>query len=164
MHVRATGIDEHSVVLTTAALAASSGSTSRLRRRWSTTELQGIGRDITDRWRAENALRQKEISLREAYERIRSLAHRLILAQEAERTEIARDLHDDVSQQLAALGIGLSLVEDTWLIRIELQTPEVSQLRQMASGLAEKRATRLARTPSWRAQACRTERGGRLTL
>ncbi len=27
-----------------------------------------------------------------------------MLAQEAERTEIARDLHDDVSQQLAALG------------------------------------------------------------
>src|SRR5262245_323525 len=47
-------------------------------------ELQGIGRDITDRWRAEEALRQKETKLREAYERIRSLAHRLILAQEAE--------------------------------------------------------------------------------
>ena len=48
-------------------------------------EMQGIGRDITDRWRAEEALRLKEASLREAYERIKSLAHRLILAQEAER-------------------------------------------------------------------------------
>ncbi|HZM92550.1 MAG TPA: PAS domain-containing sensor histidine kinase [Vicinamibacterales bacterium] len=100
-------------------------------------ELQGIGRDITDRWRAEEALRQKEMSLREAYERIRSLAHRLILAQEAERTQIARELHDDVSQQLAALGIGLSLLEarlpDTESVR-----HEVTNLRQMASGLAEK--------------------------
>ena len=31
---------------------------------------------------------------------------RLILSQEAERTEIARELHDDVNQQLAAMAIG----------------------------------------------------------
>jgi PAS domain S-box-containing protein len=100
-------------------------------------ELQGIGRDTTERWRAEEALRQKEMSLREAYDRIRSLAHRLILAQEAERTQIARELHDDVSQQLAALGIGLSLVEgrmsDGDSVRVE-----VAKLRHVASGLAEK--------------------------
>jgi PAS domain S-box-containing protein len=100
-------------------------------------ELQGIGRDITARWRTEEALRQKEGSLREAYERIRSLAHRLILAQEAERTEIARDLHDDVSQQLAALGIGLSMVEARMADRTNLRE-EVARLRQVASGLAEK--------------------------
>jgi PAS domain S-box-containing protein len=100
-------------------------------------ELQGIGRDITDRWRAEEALRQKEASLREAYERIRSLAHRLILAQEAERTEIARDLHDDVSQQLAALGIGLSLVEARLADHPDTRD-EIAQLRQVATGLAEK--------------------------
>jgi PAS domain S-box-containing protein len=100
-------------------------------------ELQGIGRDITDRWRAEEALRQKEASLREAYERIRSLAHRLILAQEAERTEIARDLHDDVSQQLAALGIGLSLVEARLADHPDTRD-EITQLRHVATGLAEK--------------------------
>jgi PAS domain S-box-containing protein len=100
-------------------------------------ELQGIGRDITDRWRAEEALRQKEASLREAYERIRSLAHRLILAQEAERTEIARDLHDDVSQQLAALGIGLSLVEARLADHPDTRA-EIAHLRQVATGLAEK--------------------------
>jgi two-component system sensor histidine kinase UhpB len=99
-------------------------------------ELQGIGRNITDRWLAEEALRQKEASLRAAYERIRSLAHRLILAQEAERTEIARDLHDDISQQLAALGIGLSLVEAQ--MTDDAQRGEVVSLRQMATGLAEK--------------------------
>jgi PAS domain S-box-containing protein len=100
-------------------------------------ELQGIGRDITDRWRAEEALREKEARLREAYLRIRSLAHQLMLAQEAERTEIARDLHDDVSQQLAALGIGLSLIE----ARVndgEFVRDEVIRLRQVAVGLAEK--------------------------
>jgi PAS domain S-box-containing protein len=100
-------------------------------------ELQGIGRDITDRWRAEEALRQKETSLREAYERIRSLAHRLMLAQEAERTEIARDLHDDISQQLAALGIGLSLLE-TRVSDQERLHGDVVRLRRMASALAER--------------------------
>jgi PAS domain S-box-containing protein len=100
-------------------------------------ELQGIGRDITDRWRSDEALRQNEIRLREAYQRIRSLAHRLMLAQEAERTEIARDLHDDVGQQLAALEIGLSLVE-THAADSDGFRDEVSRLRQMASALAEK--------------------------
>jgi PAS domain S-box-containing protein len=103
----------------------------------SVRELQGIGRDITDRWRAEEALRQKEMSLREAYERIRSLAHRLILAQEAERTQIARELHDDVSQQLAALGIGLSLLEAR-MPQSDSVRQEVTKLRHVASGLAEK--------------------------
>jgi PAS domain S-box-containing protein len=131
-------IDEHSVVLPDGTLG---------RQQWidhviaspdgGLTELQGIGRDITDRWRAEEALRQKEMSLREAYERIRSLAHRLMLAQEAERTEIARDLHDDISQQLAALGIGLSLLETRVADQDRVQS-EVIKLRQMASGLAER--------------------------
>ena len=100
-------------------------------------ELQGIGRDITDRWRAEETLREKENSLHEAYVRIRSLAHQLMLAQEAERTEIARDLHDDVSQQLAALGIGLSLIEG----RVhdgEFVREEVTRLREVAIALADK--------------------------
>jgi len=131
-------VDEHGVVMPDGSLG---------RQQWvdhviaspggGTVELQAIGRDITDRWRVEEALRQKEMSLREAYERIRSLAHRLMLAQEAERTEIARDLHDDISQQLAALGIGLSLLETHVAGQDRLQD-EVTKLRQVASGLAER--------------------------
>jgi two-component system sensor histidine kinase UhpB len=60
-----------------------------------------------------------------------------MLAQEAERTEIARDLHDDISQQLAALGIGLSLLETRVADQDRVQS-EVIKLRQMASGLAER--------------------------
>ena len=78
------------------------------RRRGTARHRAGHHRSLARRRSASAEARSR---LREAYERIRSLAHRLILAQEAERTEIARDLHDDVSQQLAALGIGLSLVE-----------------------------------------------------
>lgn len=54
----------------------------------------GSALDITDR---------KEIE-----EANRDLAGRLINAQEAERTRIARDLHDDLSQQLAGIAIMLS--------------------------------------------------------
>ena len=49
--------------------------------------------------------RRVEEDLRTAYEQNRDLAGRLIHAQEAERTRIARDLHDDVGQQLAGLAI-----------------------------------------------------------
>ena len=49
--------------------------------------------------------RRVEEDLRTSYEQNRDLAGRLIHAQEAERTRIARDLHDDVGQQLAGLAI-----------------------------------------------------------
>ena len=48
---------------------------------------------------------------RQADDKIASLAGRLITAQEAERSRIARDLHDDINQQLASLSIALSGVK-----------------------------------------------------
>jgi len=47
---------------------------------------------------------------RKAEARVRDLGSRLLNAQEAERSRIARDLHDDVSQQLALLSINLELL------------------------------------------------------
>ena len=46
-------------------------------------------------------------SLRTSYERIRDLGSRLLKAQETERSRIARELHDDISQQLALLTMDL---------------------------------------------------------
>jgi PAS domain S-box-containing protein len=63
---------------------------------------------ILERKRAETALREKEAALRVSYERIQDLAGRLISAQERERRRIARDLHDDINQQIAGLSIALS--------------------------------------------------------
>jgi hypothetical protein len=53
----------------------------------------GIGIDITERRKAREALQE--------------LTGRLIDAQEQERARISRELHDDFSQRLALLGIGL---------------------------------------------------------
>ena len=60
------------------------------------------------RARSERALRDSERQLRQSFDLNRDLGGRLINAQEAERTRIARDLHDDVSQQLAGVSIAFS--------------------------------------------------------
>jgi signal transduction histidine kinase len=57
-----------------------------------------IHRDITERKRTE--------------ESIRELSGRLLHAQEDERCRIARELHDDVNQQLALLAIEIQRVEE----------------------------------------------------
>jgi signal transduction histidine kinase len=64
--------------------------------------------EITDRVRGQEALAASEAALRHSHARTRNLAGRLITAQETERTRIARQLHDDVSQRLATIAIGLS--------------------------------------------------------
>jgi PAS domain S-box-containing protein len=56
--------------------------------------LRGTVQDITERKRAEEALS--------------SMNGRLIEAQESERARIARDLHDDIGQQLALLALALT--------------------------------------------------------
>lgn len=70
--------------------------------------LVGTDSDITERKRVQEAIHENEAALRASGEKIQNLAGRLIVAQEAERARIARDLHDDVSQQLAGLSIALS--------------------------------------------------------
>ena len=70
--------------------------------------------DITERKKAEAQLRSANTGLeRELRERtraeqeIQALSARLINAHEEERTRLARELHDDISQQIAALIIGM---------------------------------------------------------
>jgi signal transduction histidine kinase len=59
------------------------------------------------RRQAESDLLENQIELRQSYERIRDLGSRLLNAQETERSRVARDLHDDISQQMALLEIDL---------------------------------------------------------
>ena len=64
----------------------------------------------TRRRRAEEQMRASEAQLRTTYDRIRDLGSRLLNAQETERSRIARELHDDIGQQLAVLTIDLELL------------------------------------------------------
>lgn len=62
---------------------------------------------IEERHAVERRLQESQTELNRNYERIRDLAGRLMRVQEEERKRIARELHDDISQQIASLIIGL---------------------------------------------------------
>jgi signal transduction histidine kinase len=64
-----------------------------------------IGTDITERRDMEIALQASEIALRQSQTHLQALAAGLLSAQEEERARVARELHDDISQQLAALNL-----------------------------------------------------------
>jgi two-component system, NarL family, sensor histidine kinase UhpB len=59
--------------------------------------------DITQRRRADEAIRENAVQLH-------ALSRRLVDLQEAERRDIARELHDQVGQTLTALHINLELI------------------------------------------------------
>lgn len=61
-------------------------------------------------------------------ESLEELSGRLIAAQEEERSRIARELHDDFSQRLALLGIGLSRL---WKKRPESEEEERAVVREL---------------------------------
>jgi signal transduction histidine kinase len=62
---------------------------------------------------AERQVRLGQDALGASFERIRDLGGRLLHAQDSERARIARELHDDVSQQMALLEIDLELLGRT---------------------------------------------------
>jgi signal transduction histidine kinase len=75
--------------------------------------IAGLLLQRTRRRQAEEQVRGKQVELQKSYVRIRDLGARLLNAQEAERARIARELHDDVSQQMAVLEIDLELLGRT---------------------------------------------------
>ena len=84
--------------------------------------------DITERKRAEAALR-------EYTERLRVMGLRMEEAQEAGRKQIARMLHDQVGQNLTALGINLNILRGK--LPAEWETKGVDRLNDSLSLLEE---------------------------
>jgi PAS domain S-box-containing protein len=66
--------------------------------------IRASNRDVTERMKALAAICEREKELQ-------SLTGRLILGQEEERRRLARELHDDMSQRLAALAIEVGKLE-----------------------------------------------------
>jgi signal transduction histidine kinase len=75
-----------------------------------TSLIAGLLVQMKRRRQAEARLRTSQEALRSSYERIRDLGSRLLSAQDTERSRIARELHDDVSQEMARLMLDLSLL------------------------------------------------------
>ncbi|MGN6318466.1 PAS domain-containing protein [Trinickia sp.] len=85
-----------------------------------------IWRDISDR-------KEVEQRLRESYDILRELTSRRETAREEERKRIARELHDELGQQLTALRMGAS----TLRIRFGPDNPELTEQVQKLLELAD---------------------------
>ena len=70
-----------------------------------------IGHDITNRKRAETLLAETQKDLSAAQARLRELYHALQRTREDERRRVAREIHDDLGQNLTALQIEISLLK-----------------------------------------------------
>lgn len=73
--------------------------------------LGGVAVDITERMQAEEALQRNQLELHQKQVQLEELTSKLLAAQEHERKRIARDLHDDVSQRLAAVVLEVASLE-----------------------------------------------------
>ncbi len=96
-----------------------------------------IVRDVTDRQRASLALKESQAKLHQSHTQVRSLLGRLIDVQESERRRISRELHDDLSQKIATLSVGISRLKR----RLPLSDPELiaelDALRQNTNRLTD---------------------------
>ena len=94
------------------------------------TRMVGTSTDITERKRVEG-------ELEDSHGQIRDLAGRLMSEQDAERARIARDLHDDASQELAALSIGLGMVRRRLVEDPASADAELKNLQERAVDVGE---------------------------
>jgi PAS domain S-box-containing protein len=101
-------------------------------------KVSGLIVDITERKEAEEALRESEEALRKSYARIEDLAGRLIAAQEEERRYVARELHDDLNQQVAALAIGISRLKRQFSNADAAVLEQIAKLRDKTDLLSER--------------------------
>jgi PAS domain S-box-containing protein len=93
--------------------------------------LATVQRDITERLAAETALR-------ELAEQRRALLTRLVDAQDAERSRIAADVHDDPVQALAAVDLRLGLLRTQLNDRAPDLLPNLDRLKATVLGATDR--------------------------
>jgi PAS domain S-box-containing protein len=122
-------------------------------------------RDITERVRAEEEIRENLARLRATDEQRRRLLERVVAAQEEERRRIAADIHDDSVQVMSAVGIRLEglhrLVEGEQVLNAveqlqETVTAAVERLRQLMFELRPAALDREGLVPALRTYLGRT--------
>ena len=91
---------------------------------------------VQERARTSDDLRASQRALEESVEQSQALSGRLLTAVESERSRIARELHDDVSQRLAAFSIVLSRMRQNFGDETRLRG-DITWLQQQTSSLVD---------------------------
>lgn len=76
--------------------------------------------------------------LRRHMDQQQGLLKRLITAQEDERARVARDLHDELGQDLAGLAVGLEAVERLWERNPEHARRQLAEMRRHIAGTTDR--------------------------
>ncbi|MCX5723220.1 MAG: PAS domain S-box protein [Nitrospirae bacterium] len=93
--------------------------------------------DISERVRMARALEQHLLLLGEQRRELESLTGKLIQAQEQERKRIARELHDDFNQRLAALSVELETLERSPIVTAEPVGRQLAAIREQVGRLSD---------------------------
>lgn len=91
--------------------------------------------DITHRKQAEASQLTKQQELERSQEKLEALTSQLLRAQDNERSRIARELHDDYVQRLAALALDLHQLARSPLNPVESAKAVITQFAQSVEGL-----------------------------
>lgn len=94
-------------------------------------------RDITERKSADETLHRNQLDLHQQQVQLEELTSKLLNAQERERQRIARDLHDDVSQRLAALVLEVASLEQHPASLLGECVPALAPIREQLEQLSD---------------------------
>jgi PAS domain S-box-containing protein len=101
----------------------------------------GISRDITKVTRAEEEQKRLFQQVRAGRERLQLLSKRLLDAQESERRNIARELHDEIGQAITGVQMNLQLIQPfvtnrSAMTRLEDTTLAIERMLQQIRNLS----------------------------
>lgn len=93
--------------------------------------------DISGQIQVGLALEEHVLLLKEKQKEMEYLAGKLIVSQEEERKRIARDLHDDFNQRLAALSVELESIERATSTPTGLPARQLAEIRSQVVQLSD---------------------------